>query len=246
MSTMIINRHRLLITRVLPLAVVGLGVIALVPSDFKAAAHTIEKVAPQEARAPSRADLSMPKPTLIATATPAPQVSSVPPQVQTVQAAGLVTSAGVQVPPTDASSDGVGTPLPDGLRDGRVGGSGVNVRAEAVSGSTVLFTLPPNTALRLGETQSGWVHVYADAGSGWVYSSLLSQGGPKVGVRPTEPQSRPLSGAFRLRNDTAVYDRPGGSRIYMLDGGERVSIAQSSGGWARIITDTDESGWIRI
>jgi len=242
---MIINRQRLLVTRILPLAIVGMGVLALIPSDFKAAAKSIEQAAPQNT-APSRVEISVPKPTLIATATPATQVTAVTTPAQTVQAAGLVTSAGVQVPPTDAPSDGVGTTLPDGLRDGRVGGSGVNVRADAASGSTVLFTLPAGTALHMGETRGGWVHVYTDNGSGWVYSSLLSQGGNlSAEVRPA-PQSRPVSGAFRLRGATAVYDRPGGSRIYTLDGGERVSIAQSTGGWARIITDTEESGWIRI
>jgi SH3-like domain-containing protein len=242
---MIMNRHHLLLTRVLPLAVVGLGVAALIPSDFKAAANTIQQAVPQ-ASAPSRVEINVPKPTLIATATATPQVQVNTPQVQTVQAAGTL-PAGAQVPPPGASSDGVGTTLPDGLRDGRVGGSDVNVRADASAGSAILFTLPAGTAVRLGDAQGGWARVYTDTGSGWVYSGLLANGSNLTAqIRRAEPQSRPLSGAVRLRGATAVYDRPGGSRLYTLDGGERVSIAQSSGGWARIITDTDESGWIRI
>jgi len=89
----------------------------------------------------------------------------------------------------------------------------------------VLFTLPAGTALRLGETQGGWVHIYADTRSGWVYSSLLGNGsGTTAQIRPTESQSRPLSGAFRLRNATAVYDRPGGSRIYVLSGNRQLMV----------------------
>ena len=233
---MIISRQRFLISRVLPLAVVGLGVIALVPSDFRAAANTIRQAAPPAQAAAPRVQASVPDPVLITTSKP---ITHVP----TVQDAALTTTTGVQIPPTDATSDGVGTVLPDGLRNGRVGGSDVNVRADSAAGSAVLFTLPAGTALRLGETQDGWVHVYDDARSGWVYSSLLGDGSAMTAqVRPTQAQSRPLSGAYRLGGATAVYDRPGGSRIYMLDGGERVSIAQSSGGWARIITDTDEFG----
>jgi SH3 domain-containing protein len=243
---MIIDRSRFLISRVLPLAVVGLGVVALVPSDFQAAARTIQQAAPVAPAAPARVQASMPNPTLIATASPVATATALP-QAQSVPDSSLSTSAGARVLPADATSDGVGTVLPDGLRNGRVGGSDVNVRADAAAGSAVLFTLPAGTALRLGETQGGWVHIYADTRSGWVYSSLLGNGsGTTAQIRPTESQSRPLSGAFRLRNATAVYDRPGGSRIYVLDGGERVSIAQTGGGWARIITDTDESGWIRI
>lgn len=239
MAEMIVSRHHLLLTRILPLVAIGMGVLALIPSDFRAAEKTMRQAAPV-APAQARVQVSVPKPTLIATAKPVIQP-------QNVQVAGLTTAPGAEVLPTDAPSDGVGTVLPDGLRDGRVGGSDVNVRSDASTSSPVLFTLSAGTTLRLGEDRDGWVHVYSDTQSGWLYSGLLADGdGLKAVVKKPEPKSRPLSGAVRLRGATAVYDRPGGSRIYVLDGGERVSIAQSGGGWARIITDTDESGWIRI
>lgn len=244
-GAMLISRRKLLLMRVLPLAAVGTGVIALIPADFEATANVVAPAA-QAAQAPVAApsvEITMPAPQLKAAPSLEPSVQAEV-KVAAVEAPQPTIS---QIQPTDAPSDGVGIALPDGTRAGRVGGSDVNVRASGSTQSDVLFTLRAGTSVQIAETSGGWDHVYADVGDGWVYSGLLSDG--TAPARPTQAADTsfdPPASGLRLRSATPVYDRPGGTRIYVLDRGERVGIAQSAGNWARIVTDTDESGWIRI
>lgn len=250
---MLLSRRRLLLTRVLPLAAIGAGLLVLIPSDFRAAANTITQ-ASQPAQTPAPVKVSMPAPkiismpSLVANAAPSTPPVTVAPgasssvEIQTAEATTTDTTAMPSVAPAVA---------PTNARVLHVGASGVNVRADAVKGADVLFTLSANAPVQAAETVNGWVHVYTDSGAGWVYASYLTDGSTPAPMRTQISASSGAAQSFvghnvRLRADTMVYDQPDGQRLYVLDGGERIQIAEANGDWARIITDTDESGWIRV
>jgi hypothetical protein len=60
----------------------------------------------------------------------------------------------------------------DALR-GRIGAQAVNVRAGPSKTAVALGVLNAGTPVRIGESVGGWVHVFFDAGDGWVYKSFL-------------------------------------------------------------------------
>lgn len=136
---------------------------------------------------------------------------------------------------------------------GRIGGSAVNLRAEPTTASSALTVLTPGLSVTLGDRQGGWVHVQSGDQVGWVYSSYIEGMG-----RPATPQNVTTTADLRpsvapgkiLRAGigTAVRDQPelGARRLYTLDPGERVRVAESNGKWVRIVTATGESGWVQL
>jgi SH3-like domain-containing protein len=133
-------------------------------------------------------------------------------------------------------------------------GSPVNLRIGPSKSSPALKVLPAGTPVRIAESVRGWVHVYADDGSsGWVYSTFLSGG-----VQPSQPriakfdfdQPAPAAakpkGRIKLQSQMTVRDGPGGAPIYTVGPGDQVRIAEVRGKWARIVTATGESGWVRL
>jgi SH3-like domain-containing protein len=162
--------------------------------------------------------------------------------------AAIATKWQTQVALAPAQTVSSPLPSPETLKDDRVASQGVNVRSAASKDALKLFALAPDSSVRTAETVSGWVHIYADAGDGWVYSSLLASRAPADGATNAQASggSSLVGQRVRLGSATRVYESPNGSPVYILDAGERVQVADSSGDWARIVTDTDESGWIRV
>jgi uncharacterized protein YraI len=243
---MLMYRRYFWITRIAPLAVVGFGIIALLPSDFKAASSSMNATAAVTQTNVART--SMPAPKLLSTAA----IAALPTPV--VSSPATVTTPSAEPQQVVASTDASASQVPDAglaaLQDAQIGGSGVNVRAGASKNFAVLFTLQPGTNVKTREVLNGWVHVYADTGDGWIYSSYLAGNESTTTTVATNTQSSAghslVGHALRLRSETPVYARPGGQPVYVLDAGERVRVADANDNWIRIITDTDESGWLRL
>jgi SH3-like domain-containing protein len=241
---MLMYRRYFWITRIAPLALVAAGVIALLPSDFKAAATSM--TASAAVAQPAAAKPSMPLPKLLSITA----IAALPTPIVTVSPDA---AAPASVEPAAASADASASQLPDaglaGMQDAQIGSSGVNVRAGASKDFAVLFTLQPGTSVKTREALNGWVHVYAGTGDGWIYSDYLAGNETRTAAAATA-QSSPgdalVGRALRLRSQAQVYDSPGGERVYVLDAGERVRVADADDNWIRIVTDSDESGWLRL
>jgi len=250
---MLMYRRYFWMTRVAPLVLVGAGIVALLPSDFKAAASMTATAAVAQPAIPK---VSMPAPKLLSAeaiaALPAPVSSQQP--VPTDAAAPSTMEPIPVAATTDSSAS-----MPDAglaaLQDAQIGGSGVNVRAGASKDFSVLFTLQPGASVKTRETINGWVHVFTDNGDGWIYASYLGGNQTTAATDATKTASadtRSSAGdalvgkALRLRSRAQVYASPGGERVYVLDAGERVRVADASDNWIQIVTDTDESGWLRL
>jgi SH3-like domain-containing protein len=246
---MFVSRRYFLISRIVPLALVGAGIVALLPSDFKAAASSMN--ASTSITQPATGKVSMPAPKLltVAIAQPAPTIGDATPSQPEAVAPSSTTANSVADSAASQSPD----PGLAQLRDAQIGTSGVNVRAGASGNFAVLFTLAPGASIRTRETLNGWVHVYADSADGWIYASYLAGNQPTTTTAATAAAtSQSAAGAslvgrtVRLRSQSQVYDSPGGHRIYVLDAGTRVRVAEAANNWIRIITSNDESGWLRL
>lgn len=149
----------------------------------------------------------------------------------------------------------------------------VNVRSGPSSSNAKLFVLQEGQTVRTLAEDGGWVEVLTgDGGTGWVYSRYLDLGGPGEAVvahageaeqaiaeperqEPVEVASAAAEEApeyegrsARLGDDVALRAGPsrGSPRLFILERGERVKIAETRGDWARIVLRSGVSGWVRI
>src|SRR5690348_455793 len=120
---MLMYRRYFWITRIAPLAVVAAGIIALLPSDFKAAASSMTATAAVTPTAAPKA--SMPAPKLLSTAAIAALPTPVVSQPPTDAAAPSSIEPTQVVATADANAS-----MPDAglaaLQDAQIGDSGVN------------------------------------------------------------------------------------------------------------------------
>jgi SH3-like domain-containing protein len=173
---------------------------------------------------------------------------------------------------TDTAADALDAGV-DGDEDPRgalrVGDRGVNMRVGPATTTGIIRTLQPGEPLAMGETLRGWVAVKTEDGeTGWVYSSYLigpalESAGVKQRARTEQvPQSEKTAKSTRddrdtrtapkrfarVNSDTYLRARPshGSKRLFLLPAGERVSVAEIRGSWARVVLTGGESGWVRI
>lgn len=239
---------RFWLIRVLPLAAVGVVVIAIIPADFSAASKTMTVTAAAAAAVATR----LPSPPVIpagplSIAPPGPKpMVGLPPQPTDTQPS--VETAALEQPATAPAASPTAAPTDVAV----VTSSGVNVRADANKDAAKLFVLPPGAQVNVAESVNGWVHVSAPEGSGWVYKSyLVGQGDAASSVeaaapKPKSPASPLVGRTLQFSNGAAVLTSPSGEHVYDLDPGERVRIAEISGNWGRIETTDGESGWVRL
>lgn len=257
-----INAHRVLIVRLLPLAAVVLFLALLVPADFAAFADIARQPAapvanPVRARsvpapAPIKPVITMgasaPQSAEVATASPVTPPSGSRPWVTTAQAAEV----------SMASQAQTSVPTPEGARPARVA-SAVNLRSSPSKTAASIIVLQAGTEVRVAEAVRGWVHVYTEAGEGWIYSTYLAGGGaqmqqPRIAKyedptseSPSPPSAKkPPKGRLQVQSAVTVRADPGGEPLYQLEPGEQVRIAEVRGKWARIVSASGESGWIRL
>jgi SH3-like domain-containing protein len=110
--------------------------------------------------------------------------------------------------------------------------------------------LSAGTDVRIGETRSGWVHVWYDGGEGWVYSSYLASRGKgstisivvSGGNNETTKRKAVEVGSRIVARENPDADS---ASLFRLVPGERVHIVSRKGKWLKVETATGQTGWIR-
>lgn len=225
----------------LPLAAFGVIGLAVLPADLSAV-HDVKAVtaAPATSSAATTTPSFNVAPLPVAAIDKAPTISS--PAPTNLQSVSFGPTA--KWPPAWVSEVATSSaPEPPNLTAERVNAA-VNVRASGQKGSQVLFVLPAGAAVRIAETEGSWVHVYADAGEGWIYSSFI--GAPRQAPAPAADGGSDAGRTIRLAGTVTVRDAPDGAALYRLGAGEQIRIFRAEGNWARIATSTGEGGWVRV
>jgi len=145
------------------------------------------------------------------------------------------------------------------LKEGHVGALAVNVRSGPAADADKLFVLAAGEPVKLGETSTGWVHVYRQDGeSGWVYGRYLAA---QAGTQDARQPMGDLAGGIatnQTRQDNtgknltliqfpmAVLAGPSESAalLFVLRPGDRVRFAETRGSWVRVVTEGGISGWV--
>ena len=68
-------------------------------------------------------------------------------------------------------------------------------------------------------------------------------------VNVPEPSRTNTGGqSARLGGDAALYAAPsrGAERLFVLEAGERVTVAETDGSWARVVLRSGATGWVRM
>lgn len=137
-----------------------------------------------------------------------------------------------------------------------VGSTAVNMRVGPSTDTARLTTLQPGEPVSVIETSDGWSFVQTVTGeSGWVASNYLGERAVKrEEARQAEASSNGNPNADvegrTVRSSSAVVVRAGPSngaeRLFVIQPGEAIRIAETRGSWARVIVDGGVSGWVRL
>ena len=139
-----------------------------------------------------------------------------------------------------------------------VGSSALNVRAGPSSSTAKLFVLQPGTQVATAESDGSWVRIVtSDGQEGWVFRRYLSTGAAahepavteaRAEARDAVTEARPQQRTARIAGRVPLRAAPSGrsERLFVLEPGERVVIAEQRGRWARVIVDGGISGWVRL
>jgi SH3-like domain-containing protein len=132
-----------------------------------------------------------------------------------------------------------------------VGGSAVNMRVGPSKDTATVTVLQPGEPLQVMEESEGWTYVATLAGeTGWVSSRFLgnSAPAPKAMAPKSEERSNSTGSTIRVRGAVTVRAGPDtdSDRLFVVQPGERIRIAETRGNWARVILDSGISGWVRV
>jgi SH3-like domain-containing protein len=154
--------------------------------------------------------------------------------------------------PTQPSTANITAVAP--ILDGRVRGSAVNARSGPQNTASVTFVLSAGEAIRVGESEGGWTHVYRLNGEdGWVYHRYLAgpetvadapSGSPRVAL--ASPRLHSASTNFvRFQSPAPVLAAPTDEAplLFVLEPDARVQVAETRGIWIRVVTTDGVSGW---
>jgi SH3-like domain-containing protein len=143
------------------------------------------------------------------------------------------------------------------MTDGRVGAQAVNARSGPAADADKLFVLAAGEPVKLGETSTGWVHIYRQSGeSGWVYGRYLA--GQPAATDARQPPADIASNPVPAKKDKpaktlalvqfpmAVLAEPNedAALLFVLRPGDRVRFAETRGTWTRVVTEDGISGWV--
>lgn len=260
------NNHSSLFRYGLPVAVLGLGVLVLLPGSDTA--PRASSVSSDDQRA-IRAYLAAPNLVKQLDAMLAPAESSnvlveemsIPePAISITEPSSTRELSALQKP---ASSSADSRPGEDMIPTSelRVGDQWLNMRAGPSTTTDVIRTLEPGAPLIMTGRHRGWVSVVTDSGeSGWAYSSYLT--GPALADTSERAPSTQVAdegvgrgevtpGARRyakVASDTFVREEPsqGTERLFIVSAGERVEVAEIRDGWARVVLRSGAAGWVRV
>jgi SH3-like domain-containing protein len=270
------------IYRIVPLFGLGLVGLMLLPAPDGVHRASWVGIAPKIPDATTAAPKVVPaaavasSSTVATDTTPAPQVlnaSLVVPQPadranQPVTAVPLRANWSDYLP-AGTPANTVATAAPSTATDGTVGGSAVNARSGPSGSNGVVFTLAAGEAVKMGETNGNWVHVYRTSGAdGWVYGRYLTNPPASAGITAAPPQqarvrqvatssasvnsdegsssanARLIGHTVGIGGSVAVRSRPGGDAVLMLEPGDRMQIVGARAGWLRVVTEDGTSGWV--
>jgi SH3-like domain-containing protein len=239
-------------------------VLALLPASHQSvnSVNTADKsqaVAQSAAAGPGPADLPASAEggktgvtTIAAVASPAPADQNAGPS-GTANNLPSTADLSAQIPPAEPK-------LPDGLSDGKIGASAVNVRSGPSSDSDKRFVIQPGEPVKIGEANGNWVHVYrGDGTDGWVYGRYIAGHEPPPDSTPTATAPRRSAVADEPQGAGNLIGRfgeahglitarvgPNGAAppAFLLQPGDRFRISQARGAWILIVTEDGMSGWI--
>lgn len=142
------------------------GAVAMFGLSSQSALSLIAAHADQFTR-PIAADrsFSVPAPVQLADLTP-PRVAPAKPRNDGAGSMGTVPAAAVAVALAGAESSATTLPA-------RIGNAAVHLRSGPSKSARSLGVLDAGMPVRLGEEQHGWVNVFAEGRSGWVYERYL-------------------------------------------------------------------------
>jgi SH3-like domain-containing protein len=232
---------------VLPLAAAGgFALLPAKPEDANArlAAAQVEPVQPSYLAVP------------IATVDPLPVRTAEKPAP--VRPSLTVTTASI-APPAASVVPAAAEPDVEPKELAHVGSSALNVRAGPSSSTAKLFVLQPGTQVATAESDGSWVRIVtSDGQEGWVFRRYLSTGAAAQEPAATEvsravardavTEVRTQQRTARIAGRVPLRAAPSGrsERLFVLEPGERVVIAEQRGRWARVIVDGGVSGWVRL
>ena len=237
-----------------PLVALAVGGVALLPADPD---KTVSQAAVARVEAPQPSYLAVP----IATVDPA-LLKAVERKAPVVRPSLTVTTAAASVPAPTQTPAAAGLPEETAEPEtsvAHVGASALNVRAGPSSSTAKLFVLQPGQKVATAESEGGWVRVITpDGQEGWVFGRYLSTGEPvaakpkvetaavKRRDEPAEEVRKPRTARIGGRVALRASPSPLSQRLFVLEPGERVAIAERRGNWARVVVDGGASGWVRI
>lgn len=239
----------------LPLLGLAAGALFLIPGDENAQPVAAMAMVADRPSLPSYV-VRLPDP-----AARTVDIASIAPVATAAVPTATPTQTSLEVPPTEVAAISgteaearpeAGTELAHAI-------SAVNVRAGPSTSTARLFVLQPGEPVRTAGSSDGWVEVISATGeTGWVYARYLDNGAAASGTESASTETSiasveteepdPIGQRARLTGDASVHAAPSRSaeRLFILDAGERVSVAETRGNWARVVLDSGVSGWVRM
>lgn len=247
-------RSRFLQARYLvPLVAGGLAVVFLLPGGDPQQTSALSATAPARVNGPEPEPIAVARVGTPALA-PIPLAETFPeaPATTAVPNAAAASAA----PPVETTASIPEQPAPKPVADGEpsfVGNRAVNLRAGPSKDTASLAVLKPGDALQIIEESEGWTYVATAAGdTGWVSSPFIGASAPAPKAAATAPKTdeRPANVGNAIRANGPITVRSGPStlseRVFTIQPGETLRIAETRGGWARVVLDGGVSGWIRV
>lgn len=182
----------------------------------------------------------------------APEVTATP----AVPNAAAATLAPTPVETTASVSEPPAT-VPESGEPSVVGGRAVNLRVGPSKATASLAVLQPGEPVQVLEKSEGWTYVATLSGdTGWVSSGFLGRDAPAAAVAPKREEraakasdvGSPNGKSIRAGGPVTVRSGPSSmsERLFVIEPGEPIRIAETRGSWARVVLSNGISGWIRI
>ncbi len=111
--------------------------------------------------------------------------------------------------------------------------AGVNVRAEAKSGSTILGTLSKGTKVTVLGISGSWVHVKSGSLTGYVFEDYIDVNQQAGGSSDPVIEEESFTGTVKVSGSLNVRKGPGTSyaSVGKLYNGDKVTVTGSTGDW---------------
>jgi SH3-like domain-containing protein len=240
------------LTRYLFFAIAALTVMVLIPAD-----QSTTQLATMQSAALPGSVTAAPQPDTgdMQAAAIAPRVSSVTPATAAQPTVASRPPAAWGAALATVSPPAVGEVTDPDAKLVRVA-SAVNMRVGPSTATAKLSVLQPGEEVTITEMSGRWASIISSEGeTGWVYARYLSNdrtassaGDTQRAVASTgdgdERKAAPRSG--RIGSPVVVRAGPSRAapRLFVLEPGERVAVAETRGRWIRVVMESGASGWI--